>query len=147
MTIEKALPDDLEQVAGLFDKYRQFYRQPSDLKAAMAFIRTRMDQSDSVILVARMTTGTLGGFTQLYPSFSSVRMARGWILNDLYVDAAWRKRGVGEALMNAAREFARQDGAVALWLATEKHNATAKRLYERLDYDLDRAFDHYELNL
>ena len=74
-------------------------------------------------------------------------MAKGWILNDLFVDAKWRRQGVGAALMDAAREFAISDDAAALWLATEKSNAKAKRLYKRLGYVLDEVFDHYELNL
>jgi GNAT superfamily N-acetyltransferase len=44
------------------------------------------------------------GFTQLYPAFASLSLAPSWILNDLYVEPAARGRGVGEALMQAARD-------------------------------------------
>ncbi|MDE2731592.1 MAG: GNAT family N-acetyltransferase [Bacteroidota bacterium] len=147
MVVRLANENDVKAVATLFDRYRQFYRQHSNLAGSTAFIRARQAQGDSVILVASMEVRRLVGFVQLYPSFSSVRMAKGWILNDLFVDARWRGQGVGEKLMIAARDFAVQDGAAALWLATEKSNATAKRLYERVGYVLDEDFDHYELNL
>ena len=147
MVVRRANEDEVRAVATLFDGYRQFYRQQANLSGSTAFIRARLAQRDSVILVASADAVGLVGFVQLYPSFSSVRMASGWILNDLFVDAKWRGQGVGERLMNAAREFALQDGAAALWLATEKGNATAKGLYERLGYVLDEDFDHYELNL
>ena len=147
MTIRRAAGKDLEAVAVLFDKYRQFYRQPPDLDGAIKFIRLRLKLEDSVILVACTDLGQSVGFAQLYPVFSSVRMACGWILNDLYVDDQWRGRGAGEALMQGARKHCLQNGAAALWLSTEKDNAVAKRLYERLGYSLDETFDHYELNL
>lgn len=147
MTIKRATLKDLEAVAVLFDEYRQFYRRPPDLDGATRFIRLRLKQEDSVILVACTDLRQSVGFTQLYPVFSSVRMARGWILNDLYVDARWRGQGVGEALMHGAREYCLQNGASAMWLSTEKDNVVAKRLYDRLGYSLDETFDHYELNL
>ena len=147
MVVRPATLEDLLAVAILFDRYRQFYQQASSLEHATGFINARLSKKDSVILVASPNSAELAGFVQLYPSFSSVRMAKGWILNDLFVDAKWRRQGVGAALMDAAREFAISDDAAALWLATEKSNAKAKRLYKRLGYVLDEVFDHYELNL
>lgn len=147
MVIKHAIQEDLKAVAALFDSYRQFYRQGPDLKGATDFISARLKQADSVILVAAAGASKLVGFVQLYPSFSSVRMTKGWILNDLYVDANWRRQGVGEVLMNAARDFAVKNGAAVLWLATENCNAPAQRLYERLGYVLDEDYFHYELNL
>ena len=46
------------------------------------------------------------GFTQLYPSFSSLSLKSVWILNDLYVYEEYRKQGVGKMLLDAAKEFA-----------------------------------------
>lgn len=46
------------------------------------------------------------GFTQLYPSYSSVSMQGTFILNDLFVHLNFRDKGIGEALMNHAKEFA-----------------------------------------
>ncbi|TME71025.1 MAG: GNAT family N-acetyltransferase, partial [Chloroflexi bacterium] len=57
---------DLDDVAPLFDGYRQFYGQPSDLAAARAFLAERLRRDESVIFVAIADDVTLG-FTQLYP--------------------------------------------------------------------------------
>ena len=70
-----------------------------------------------------------------------------WILNDLYVQREWRGRGVGQRLMEESSILAVQYGCIALELATEKTNTSAKRLYENLGYALDEVFDHYELAL
>ena len=139
--------DHLDALTPLFDGYRRFYRQAADEAGARAFLQERLHNRDSLILLALDDeTGPLG-FTQLYPCFSSVRMRPLWILNDLFVAPEARGRGVGRQLMEAARLRAQEAGMVALELATEKNNTTAKALYESLGYELDEAFDHYELTL
>ncbi len=145
ITTRRATVQDSEPVALLFDQYRQFYGQPSDTEAATGFINARLDQNDSTILVAS-AGDTQIGFTQLYPSFSSVSMAPIWILNDLFVAESHRRRGVGRALMNAAQEFATNDGAKRLCLATGEDNVSAQALYESQGWNPD-GFLHYEFEL
>lgn len=145
--IKIAVPGELSGLAYLFDGYRQFYGMESDLAGAQVFLSERMRRGDSVILVAKEQEGLSVGFVQLYPMFSSVRMAPIFILNDLYVDQDWRGRGIGEQLMEAARRHAVQSGNIALELATEKTNERAQRLYEKLGYSRDRTFYHYALDL
>jgi ribosomal protein S18 acetylase RimI-like enzyme len=140
--IRRANVDDLEAIAVLFDGYRRFYEQPGDLEGARRFLQARLDAQDSVILVAD-SAGQLLGFTQLYPSFSSVSMRRLWILNDLFVDPRCRQGGVGHALMSAAESFAREDGSKGLELSTQKTNNTAKALYEARGWKLEDEFDNY----
>ena len=136
----------LGDLTELFDGYRQFYRRPSDPDSARAFLADRFDADDSVIFVAQ-ADGSLVGFTQLYPLFSSVRMRRVWLLNDLYVSPQARRGGHGRALMEAARAFAAADGAIAGQLATEWDNAAGRALYEKLGYERDTEFATYELAL
>lgn len=145
-TVLRADARHLDALTDLFDGYRRFYRKPSDPDAARAFLSERLDRADSVIFLAELG-GQPAGFTQLYPLFSSVRMRRVWLLNDLYVAPEARRRGVGEALLEAARSFAAGDGAVAIQLATELDNAGAQALYERLGYRRDTAFATHELTL
>ena len=145
--IERATFGELPRLSQLFDGYRRFYRMKSDIPGAREFLAARLRHKDSIILVAWVGDEPLAGFVQLYPSFSSVRMGPIWILNDLYVQRDWRGQGVGQRLMEEARVRAVQNGCIALELATEKTNTSAKRLYEKLGYALDETFDHYELAL
>jgi GNAT superfamily N-acetyltransferase len=142
MLVRPATLDDLAPLAELFDGYRCFYEQPSDLEGARRFLRARLEARESVVFVAERD-GSLVGFTQLYPSFSSGSMRRVWILNDLFVAPEQRRGGVGGALMAKAEAFAQDDGAKGLVLATQKTNARAKALYESRGWTLDEAFDHY----
>ena len=135
-TTRRAGPQDLDALAVLFDAYRGFYGQPSDVTRARDWLRTRMRVGESVVLVAERG-GTIVGFTQLYPMFSSVRTARSWILNDLFVAQAARRGGVARALLDAAVEFARAEGAAGIALETMRDNAAARALYRAAGWHED----------
>ncbi len=140
MNIVKADHTHLDVLVELFDAYRQFYDQPSDLARARDFVAARMDRGESVVFLA--LDGQAGlGFTQLYPIFSSISAAPMWLLNDLYVAAEARGRGVGAALLERACVHAKETGACQLLLETGKDNP-ARRLYERCGWQLvtERVF-------
>lgn len=134
--------DDVAVAATLFDAYRQFYGQPSDLELAQRFLRQRLEAGESMVFLALDAAGRALGFTQLFPSFSSVSAARIFILNDLFVLPEARGRGVGKALLDAARHHARDRGAIRLELSTARDNP-ARHLYEAVGYVLDTEFLHY----
>lgn len=136
LAISRAGPADLDALALLFDAYRGFYGQASDIAGARDWLRSRLRVGESVVLVAKRA-GNAVGFVQLYPMFSSVRMARTWILNDLFVDAAARRGGVARALLDAAATFAREDGAAGLSLETGRDNAAARALYRAAGWHED----------
>jgi ribosomal protein S18 acetylase RimI-like enzyme len=138
--------DHLESLAILFDKYRVFYNQSSDIEAAKEFLKERFKNHDSVVFAATDNQETIG-FTQLYPSFSSVSMKRVWILNDLYVQESQRQKGVAKLLMSVAQKYAKETGAVRVILATHMSNTNAQKLYESQGYIKDEEFYHYALRL
>lgn len=127
-SIRRATTADLDAVAPLFDAYRRFYGQPGDLARARDFLAARLQAGESVVLLAERD-GEAVGFTQLYPLFSSVRCARMWVLNDLYVASSARRLGIARALLDAAAEHARADGAASIVLETGHDNAPARALY------------------
>lgn len=144
VSISRAGPADLDALAALFDAYRQFYGQPADLARAREWLRSRLRLGESVALLARRD-GQPAGFVQLYPMFSSVRTARIWILNDLFVDPAARRHGVARALLEAAAGFARSDGAAGIALETAQDNAAARALYRAAGWRED-ATQWYSLD-
>ncbi|WP_173918631.1 N-acetyltransferase [Halobacillus sp. Marseille-Q1614] len=146
MEVYQAAIEDLEGVSNLFNLYRVFYQQPSDIEGAKTYIKNRMDNKDSVIFVVKEKNKYLG-FTQLYPVFSSISMKRAWILNDLYVDSEARKQGIGELLLHKAKDYAIETGANSISLSTSPDNDSAQRLYEKNGYIRDSQFYYYELSL
>lgn len=57
-----ATADDLDAVAALFDAYRQFYQQAPDLPLARAFVRERLQRSESVLIVGETGAKKIIGF-------------------------------------------------------------------------------------
>ena len=134
--------DDLDTLVPLFDAYRQFYGRPSDHAGARAFLADRFKRGESVIFLA-VVDGAIVGFTQLYPSFSSVSMKRLWLLNDLFVTPDARGSGAGRALLERAERWAAETGAKGLTLGTQITNEAARRLYEACGWTRDEEFVHY----
>jgi len=146
IAVRAATSADVEGLVRLFEDYRAFYGCQPDEARARSFLSDRLRNTDSVILVAS-TRRTLAGFTQLYPAFSSLRMGRALILNDLYVAEPFRRHGVARRLMDAARLFAEMSGALVLTLETQKANTKARALYDSLGYHAEEDFVTYSLGV
>lgn len=136
--------DDLDALVPLFDGYRRFYGQTSDPDGARAFLSERFKRGESVIFLA-IVDGAAAGFTQLYPSFSSVSMKRLWVLNDLFVAPHARRAGVGRALLERARAWAVETRSKGLALSTQVTNTDAQQLYESCGWTRESEFLHYHL--
>jgi GNAT superfamily N-acetyltransferase len=132
----------------MFDQYRQFYGKPHDAEGARQFISARLERGDSILFLAIEGTGSREtglGFVQLYPIFSSLQMKAAWLLNDLFVVAGARRRGVARALLDRAKRHALETRACELVLSTGVDNTPAQTLYESLGYQRDTGFYTYVL--
>lgn len=147
LLVRPATLHDLDTLVPLFDGYRQFYGKSADEDGAREFLIARLRLNESLILLARDEHGAALGFTQLYPLFSSVRMVRTWLLNDLFVAAHARRQGVAKALLEAAVAHAKKLGAASLTLSTAHDNLPAQALYESLGWQRDLQFREYSLTL
>ena len=147
MTIMKANTEHISEVARLFDLYRQFYDCESDSALATQFIKERIENDESDIFLT-IENNHACGFVQLYPSFCSIQAAKIFILEDLYVEAQYRKTGLGESLMQRAAQWAREKGAARLDLLTAKTNNAGQSLYEKLGYrKVNQDFYAYSLDV
>ncbi len=140
--IRPARPEDLTSLVALFDAYRVWYQKPSDVEGAEAFLRARMEQGESIVYLAFEGDQAVG-FTQLYPLFSSTRMKRLWLLNDLFVDAAHRGKGISKLLLERAKTLARETGACEVMLETAKTNDIGNQLYSSAGFELGTDFNWY----
>lgn len=143
MIIRGVSDDDLKELSVLFDAYRCFYHKPSDIHAAEIFLNERLQQNESVIFVAEEKT--LAGFAQLYPLFSSTRMKRLWLLNDLFVKPDYRGNGISKLLIGKCFELARGTNACGVMLETDRSNLIGNQLYKRMGFELiESNFYFYE---
>ncbi|HBR12615.1 MAG TPA: GNAT family N-acetyltransferase [Chryseobacterium sp.] len=142
-SIRKANLQDLAQLSQLFDEYRTFYHKSSDRSAAQQFLSERLENNDSEIFVAE-EGGQLVGFTQLYPLFSSTRMKRYWLLNDLYVNPNFRGKGFSKALIERAKQLCRESDSCGMYLETGKENMIGNQLYPCVGFKKYDEVNFYE---
>ncbi|MCY1662872.1 GNAT family N-acetyltransferase [Chryseobacterium sp. SL1] len=139
----KAQLADVQQLSELFDQYRIFYHKDSDIHAAEKFLTERIENNDSEIFVAE-NEGKLVGFVQLYPLFSSTRMKRYWLLNDLYVNENYRGKGFSKQLIEASQEMAKSTDAAGILLETGKSNDIGNKLYPSCGFEIYDEVNFYE---
>ena len=142
-SIRKANLQELAQLSQLFDEYRTFYHKSSDFSAAQQFLSERLQNNDSEIFVVE-EDGKLGGFVQLYPLFSSTRMKRYWLLNDLYVNSEYRGKGFSKALIEEAKVLCRTSDSCGMYLETEKENMIGNQLYPSAGFKKYDEVNFYE---
>jgi GNAT superfamily N-acetyltransferase len=141
--ITKARLTDLESLAPLFDAYRVFYKQDSNIEAAIYFLKDRILRNESEIFTAYNLSGIAVGFVQLYPIFSSTRMKRLWLLNDLYVDPKYRGQGISKQLIARCKQLCYDTHACGLLLETAKSNVIGNQLYPSTGFILDNDHHYY----
>lgn len=147
MKYRKAEIKDFELLTELFEQYRAFYGKTNDIKKAKKFIRERILNNDSEIFVADDTKGKIAGFVQLYTLFSSTRMQKLWLLNDLFVHPAYRKKGISIGLINKAKQLVKKTSACGMYLETEKSNLVGNNLYPKTGFTMNEASNFYEWNI
>lgn len=137
-----ASEEQLDDVAVMFDRYRVFYGRESDLNAARSFLVQRMTDQDSVVFIAYVDSQP-AGFAQLYPSYSSVSLARTWILNDLFVNEDFRRKGVAQSLLDRSVQHAKESQSAFVSLVTGVENHSAQSLYESAHWLKDEEYIRY----
>lgn len=134
--IRKINKAEYELVADMFNKYRIFYNQPSNIELAKEYLKERPDNNEAHIFVAYDSiTFEFLGFTLLYARFSSVSAIKNWHIGDLYVEPNQRKRGIGQKLLQTAVDFAIEQKAKFVSLNTAKDNFTAQKVYDDFGFD------------
>ena len=144
MKICKVTQQTIGEVVPLFNAYREFYGQSSDLQQAEQFIQERVMGGESIIFLAYLEEKPVG-FAQLFPVFSSVAMKRAFLLNDLFVAKQARKQGVAQALMEQCYIYCQQEDARYMMLETARDNVQAQKLYEKMGMTIDETVYYYSI--
>lgn len=144
--IKQASIIHIDALHQLFEEYREFYEMVRADQKSKRFLTQRLNKRDSIILIA-FNNQEAAGFTQIYPSFSSVAMQPLWVLNDLYVTEKQRKKGIARKLLVATEALAKEHKIFSVKLATATDNVEAQSLYKSSGYHLVDNFKHYSKRL
>ncbi len=141
--ITEATIINLEELSIIFDLYRQFYRQPTNIENARRFLKERIINKESVIFISTEEDETITGFVQLYPIFTSVGLKRCWLLNDLFVKKDYRKKGIARKLLDKCKKHAEETNASGIILETSKNNLEGNVLYPTEGFILQDESNFY----
>lgn len=141
-TIKKASLEDLKEASELFNLYRIFYRQESDLQGSRTFIKERLLHGESDIFLAMIDNKAVG-FVQLYKLFHYIKLQKQWLLSDLFVHPDHRGKGLSVALIDRSKQWCDETGACGLMLETEKTNIIGNNLYPKCDFQYDGVHNYY----
>lgn len=144
--IKEATVKDSEKIGEVFDLYRQFYKKDPDKIISIEYIKQRLTNKESTIFFVEEDNVCIG-IVQLYVTFDSLELSKKIILYDLFVRSEYRKKGIGAMLMDASKDFAKNNGITGIELSTAISNGTAQRLYESLGYERDNEFYNYYLSI
>lgn len=142
MIVRRAISEDLEKLAVLFDEYRQFYGSSSNIKESYQFLQQRFLNQQSVIFI-HVKDDVITGFVVLYLGFSSLACSSYYILDDVYVTPIYRRQGSAKQLIDTAILFARHEKAIRISLETQKNNYHSHELYEQMGFVKDTEFQTY----
>jgi ribosomal protein S18 acetylase RimI-like enzyme len=137
---------DLDLLLPLFLEMERFYEGDAAIGAEAA--SARLDAAlagypPGLLLVAE--DGAALGFCSVYAMFPGRELGAMWYLKELFVSAAARGRGVGEALIRAAAREVIARGGQRLEFTTDGMNAAAQRFYARMDAPVvPKVFYRYE---
>jgi ribosomal protein S18 acetylase RimI-like enzyme len=94
-----------------------------------------LEDSGSIFLIAEVD-GNAAGYAKLHDGEpeKGVEGAKPVELVRLYVSRDWLGRGIGEQLMRACVDEARQAGHETIWLGVWERNARAQAFYRKWDF-------------
>jgi GNAT superfamily N-acetyltransferase len=148
MEIRGANNEEVEQIVPLMLAYCDFYEVPHPDEVAlahMARVLIAVPDQEGFLLIGS-EAGRVAGFAACGWKWSSLRGARIVVLEDLFVDPDFRGSGLADALIGAAAELARANGAPAMTWMTQPSNKRAQAVYNRVGGSSEELLE-YELEL
>jgi len=137
MEVIRATTSDIPLLLPLFDRYRFFYEQVSDVKACEEYLRARFSREESAIFIAlEIQNGEVValGFSMMYISFSTIGLKKFWSLHDLYVEEEYRKQGIAKMLINKCKELAMEDNPIGVVIESRISNQSAQHLFDSVGF-------------
>jgi ribosomal protein S18 acetylase RimI-like enzyme len=124
----RASADDASEVARLLHDFQTEFSEPAPpLEVLTERIAAFIERGDAIFLLAGAGPDGMAEI-RLRPSLMTGELDA--YLEELYVAPARRGEGLGRALLEAAMEVARGEGAVHMDLGTSEDDTAARALYE-----------------
>lgn len=147
--IRPVVLEDVEQLNSLMLRYIvDFYKGKTPIGTKLQdHIKHLLDSDEAgTQFVAETDDGRLAAFATLYFSFSTTRVQKIAILNDLFVDAEFRGAGLGEKLFQHVLDYTKKEGYAYMSWQTAIDNTSAQALYKKMGgKNINSEWIHYEI--
>lgn len=148
ISIRRATPADAAVVADFNVRLaRETEEHDLDEAAIGPGVRTALSDATKCLYFVAESGGRVVGQTMVTFEWSDWRNGDIWWLQSVYVDPAFRGRGVFRALHGAVEQAAREAGSIGLRLYVWNQNARAQATYAKLGWTdgnykvMERMFD------
>lgn len=144
-SIREYQPEDASQLEECFIELQEFERkiEPNKLEGKaiaqtyLATMFTRCAETSGKVFVAEVTHRVVG-FVSIWAEVRSEEIDEKSsvyaFISDVVVLPAYRGRGLGQALLQRAEDYARQHGATILKLDVLARNTGARKVYEQFGF-------------
>jgi GNAT superfamily N-acetyltransferase len=131
--LRAAEPRDLEAIVGLIRGLAEFEKLTHLLRVTVERLGPHLFGPRPVVeAFVGEVDGAVVAFALFFTNFSTFLAQPGLYLEDLYVDPAFRGRGIGEALLTRLARLAAERGCGRFEWSVLDWNADAIRFYERM---------------
>ena len=145
LVIRDALPADEARWRTLWAHYLAFYGVSIAPEVTDLTWRRVFDPASAIFMRVADLEGKLMGFALCLTHEGTWTQALDCYLEDLFVDAAARGKGVGKALLDDLVALSRDKGWTRLYWHTDESNTTARKLYDQ--YVESDGHIRYRINL
>ena len=136
--------DDHEKWLSLYEDYLLQCNAPVTPKGVAATWSWLVDVNHPLIGAAAVLDGKLAGVVHFRSMPSPLRGEQVGFLHNIFVDSAFRGKGIAEALIGFVRKHASANGwGVVRWV-TEESNYRARAVYDRVAVKSDSVI--YEMH-
>lgn len=130
-TIRAALPQDEAQWRKLWADYLAFYSVALAPDITDLTWRRIFDPASAIFMRVAVVDGLVKGFALCLTHEGTWTRARDCYLEDLFIDADARGKGLGRALLDDLVALSKAEGWPRLYWHTEETNTNARKLYDR----------------
>ena len=134
--IRDAEPDDAEAISELIQELAKYEKLAHESHPDPDALRQHLDRSSTpyceAILAMEDATDKPVGFALFYPSYSTFLTNFGLYVEDLFVEPAFRKAGIGQALLARVVEIALERGCQRVEWSVLDWNELAIGFYRQL---------------
>ncbi|WP_041580340.1 GNAT family N-acetyltransferase [Bacillus sp. 1NLA3E] len=138
LLIRPVLNQEVSKLYKLMKQYIvDFYKQPEPKENELiGLINYLLKNPSSGLQFVAEENGELLGFTTLYFTFSTLKVKKQAILNDLYVVPYARGKKVGEKLFQTSLDYIRENDFSSMTWETATDNVVAQSLYNKMGGEL-----------